>query len=123
MSKSFLRFVLLTMISSVIAQKKPGFIAYVENGDPVDRGEYPYFAYFQSSNVACGGTLIAPDLVLTAAHCAKNYTFDIDKANKRDSFVYIGAYDKTDLDDGTDVRHCVDYIRHPLWDPKKQFQI
>ncbi|MGK3734114.1 MAG: hypothetical protein ACI8RD_002585 [Bacillariaceae sp.] len=29
-------------------------------------GDYPYFVHFDG--IACGGTLIAPDIVLTAGH-------------------------------------------------------
>jgi len=124
MSKSFLRFVLLTMISSVIAQKKrPSFIAYVENGDPVDKDQYPFFAYLKSPNVACGGTLIAPDLMLTAAHCATNFAIPEDASIETyvHKLVYVGAYNKQDLNDGTQVRHCVEYEQHPSWNKTVNF--
>jgi hypothetical protein len=40
----------------------------IVNGSPAKRSEYPYFAVIGSG---CGGALIAPDRVLTAAHCTE----------------------------------------------------
>jgi secreted trypsin-like serine protease len=36
------------------------------NGQVAEPGDYPYFVHFATPG--CGGTLIAPDIVLTAAH-------------------------------------------------------
>jgi trypsin len=35
-------------------------------GDPAQLGDYPYFSHMEG--IACGGSLIAPDVVLTAGH-------------------------------------------------------
>lgn len=53
----------------------------IVGGDLVRPGQYPYYV---SINGECGGSLIAPDIVLTAGHCkpmrtiARNYTHDLD---------------------------------------------
>jgi hypothetical protein len=59
--------------------------AYVIGGDVADMGWYSYVVSLQNANRHhfCGGSLIAPDIVLTAAHCKKYFKY-------RDFFVVIG---------------------------------
>lgn len=42
------------------------------NGDDARSDRYPWIVRYSYDNTLCGGSLIAPDLVLTAAHCFKN---------------------------------------------------
>jgi len=66
--------------------------------------ESQYYAQF------CGGSVIAPDLILTAAHCVD---FDGETVPADDVVVLTGA---TDLTEGT--RHDVAAIlKHPGYDP------
>ena len=45
----------------------------IVGGSVANSTRYPYYTYlvvsYPSGGIACGGTLIAPDVVLTAAHC------------------------------------------------------
>jgi trypsin len=51
-------------------------------GGEAEKGRYPYMVSFQHENSHfCGGSLIAPDVVLTAAHC-----------ESPDSFAVIGRH-------------------------------
>ena len=47
----------------------------VVGGNDVPKGTYPWFARASWSGVKCGGTLISPEYVLTAAHCVMNKAF------------------------------------------------
>lgn len=46
-----------------------GLAARIIGGQEAAEGRYPYAALVQSSSHFCGGALVAPDIVLSAAHC------------------------------------------------------
>jgi hypothetical protein len=58
--------------------------AAVFHGTPVPTDQAPWIATLTRGHVACGGSLIAPDRVLTAAHCVQN-------ADPRNLSVRIGG--------------------------------
>ena len=77
-------------------------------GNNAREGRWPWFVQVRSINPdvgvgGCGGALIAPDIVVTAAHC-----YD-------PTHVYISAYDQTRFDEATQRREVLpgQFVRHP----------
>jgi endonuclease G len=73
----------------------------VVGGAPVDEGGWPDVAgiVFRSGSVGCTGTLVAPDAVLTAGHCAGDITD-----------VILGT---NDLDRGGELIPVVETVEYP----------
>ena len=80
-----------------------GFAARIVGGDQAKVGDYPYFVLGDG----CGAALVAPDVILFAAHCSENSFL-----NKQ---VSIGAYKYWENDGGAEGRFCEKLINHPKY--------
>jgi len=88
------------------------------DGGPAGLGEYPYFAHFRffddisdlTTFTNCGGTLISPNVILSAAHCNPNNTKELIQ-------VAIGNVDKFDITKGGEIKNCTNWYNHPDFDP------
>lgn len=85
--------------------------AQIVNGEDAPRNRYPWIAHFGG----CGGSLIAPDIVMTAAHCiydAANFGGTIIPADYLPKEISIGIYDLLDTDGSFDKRTAIAGVIH-----------
>lgn len=93
---------------------------HIVGGDETGPGAWPWQAYL---SMGCGGSLISPTWILTAAHCFKDEEGTTVPTIPEDFQIRLGVIDRTQ-DDGElyDIRDggILQVITHPDYDPETE---
>ncbi|KAL4855919.1 Cationic trypsin [Chlorella vulgaris] len=102
---------LLALSTALAASSDPEFGVRIVGGTTTPVNRYPYFVSLRDSNgnAFCAGSLVAPDVVLTAAHCVSS------PATKFPT-VHIGRRYLTASETGYEVRRTITTVVHGSYD-------
>jgi trypsin len=81
------------------ADRSQNYNTHIVGGQQSQPGEFPYYVDLGG----CGGSLIAPDIVLTAAHCGDYKGYD----------VLVGAFEAGETSNGAVYREVSKYKKDP----------
>jgi secreted trypsin-like serine protease len=94
-----------------LMQTKNGQVNRIVNGVDAERAAYPWMARF--SAFGCGGSLIAPGWILSAAHCFA----DADSNSLGDVLIGLHEFDEADGNSQGWVKRAINrVIVHPMYD-------
>jgi len=104
----------LLLIHSVVVADENNVTTRVVGGEDSLEGDWPWMVTVYAGNYLCGGSLIAQNTVLTAAHCLYDSNDNAISAN--DVVVIIGEFNRTSISLDS-VRYIASTYIHYGYDP------
>lgn len=86
----------------------------IVGGQPAEPGEWPWQVMVRPGGYLCGGTLIATNWVVTAAHCV--YDAEGDLFAPGDVTVVLGEHDRMEYEGNEQVHSVAQIIAHEAYD-------
>ena len=93
----------------------PLLVQAIIGGSRANPHEFPWIVHVKDQHMTCGGTIIAKDLVITAAHCVEH----IDKNYNDELFISMGHSDR--YSSIMKKAKAKSILIHPQWDAHRWY--
>lgn len=91
----------------------------IVGGEEATPGEFPWQAFLRIGSYICGGSLIAPQWVMTAAHCVERDDEPGQPVSPSTVTVYLGKHNIRQAETSQQTKSVAQVIIHPNYDPNR----